>query len=226
MLSKELARLRITVVSGLAYGIDSEAHKGALSVNGRTVAVLGSGVDVVYPNSNTFLYNEIVEKGAVVSEFPLGTQPLNYNFPFRNRIISGISLATVVVEAQEKSGSLITAAYAMEQSKEVFAVPGNITSNNSKGANLLIRDGAIPLLSFEDVLNNVKEFQSISFNDKSSEVTLTEAKILETLDNSSDTLETISAKLGMDPLKTLELLTMLEMKGLIARSGGRFIKIT
>jgi len=224
-LSKELAQFGITVVSGLAYGIDSEAHKGALSVNGRTVAVLGSGVDVVYPKANSFLYAEIVEKCAVISEFPLGTEPLSYNFPFRNRIISGISLGTIVVEAQEKSGSLITAAYAIEQSKEVFAVPGNITSDSSRGTNLLIRDGAIPLLSFEDVLNNVKEFQSISFNDKSSEITLTEAKILEVLDNSSDTLETIAAKLDMDPLKTLELLTMLEMKGLIVRSGGRYIKI-
>ncbi|MGC9125541.1 MAG: DNA-processing protein DprA, partial [Caldisericaceae bacterium] len=159
-LSKKLAQLGIAVVSGLAYGIDSEAHKGALSVNGRTVAVLGSGVDVVYPRENRFLYDEIVEKGAVISEFPLGTKALKFNFPFRNRIISGLSLATIVVEAQEKSGSLITANYALEQSREVFAVPGNITSSCSKGTNLLIRDGAIPLLSYEDVLYNVKEFQS------------------------------------------------------------------
>ncbi len=223
-LSSELARVGITIISGMAYGIDAESHRGALSSQGRTIAVLGCGVDVVYPTSNRVLYEQILENGAVVSEFPLGSKPVPYNFPIRNRIISGLSLATIVVEAQERSGSLITASYASEQGKDVFAVPGNITSESSKGTNALIRDGAIPLIETEDVLRNVRAFESLSIKNKVL-ISDEEKKILECLDNSSETLETLSQKLGMEPLKLLEQLTLMEINGIVKKSGGRFVKV-
>src|SRR5699024_9812880 len=139
-IANELSGLDITIVSGMANGIDTSAHKGALKENGRTIAVLGSGIDIVYRAKNKGLYNSICEYGIVISEFRLGNKTLPYNFPQRNRIISGLSLGVVVVEAEEKSGSLITASFAAEQGKEIFAVPGNINSLFSKGTNKLIKD--------------------------------------------------------------------------------------
>jgi len=222
----ELAKLGISIISGLAYGIDSEAHKGALAANGRTLAFLGSGIDVIYPPSNVALYEAISENGAVVSEFPLGTKPKTYNFPFRNRLISGFSLATIVVEAEEKSGSLITAAFAVEQGKDVFAVPGNISSKFSKGTNMLIKDGAIPFLSVDDILEQVKEFQELRketalFPELSGE----EEKILEAIENNSCTLEEISEKVKMESPELLKILAMLEFKQIVKKEGGRFLRI-
>ncbi len=141
-LAGDLARMSITVVSGMAYGVDTAAHKGALEAGGRTIAVLGCGVDIVYPRPNSKLYERITESGAVISEFPMGTQPSPGNFPLRNRIVSGITLGTLVIEAPRKSGALITARLAMEQGREVFAVPGNIFSPYGEGCHLLIKDGA------------------------------------------------------------------------------------
>jgi DNA processing protein len=151
-LAADLAARGVTVVSGLARGIDSAAHRGALRVGGRTVAVLGSGVDVVYPPENQRLADEIVARGALVSQFALGTPPLAYNFPTRNRVIAGLSLAVVVVEAAERSGSLITARLAAELGREVLAVPGRVTAPESRGANRLIQDGAALALGWEDVI--------------------------------------------------------------------------
>jgi DNA processing protein len=147
MLARDLAERGVTVVSGFARGIDAAAHRGALEAKGRTVAVLGTGIDEVYPREHRKLTAEILDRGgALVSQFPLGTPPVSENFPYRNRIISGLSLGVVVVEAAENSGSLITARLAMEQNREVFAVPGNITSRNSFGTNYLIKGAGAKLV--------------------------------------------------------------------------------
>ena len=153
MLSRDLASRGITVVSGLARGIDSAGHRGAIRGQGRTVAVMGTGIDNVYPKENNGLVREILASGGcLVTQFPLGTPPLKDNFPYRNRIISGLSLGVLIVEASERSGSLITARLAMEQNREVMAVPGNITSRNSFGTNYLIKSGAKLVQQWQDVV--------------------------------------------------------------------------
>ena len=151
-LASDLAQRGLVIVSGLARGIDSAAHRGALEAGGKTVAVLGSGVDVIYPRENQLLAKKIMKSGAVISEFPLGTGPTPQNFPIRNRIISGLSLGVVIVEAAEYSGSLITARLALEQNREVFGVPGNITSAQSFGPNHLIKQGAKLVDQWIDVI--------------------------------------------------------------------------
>ncbi len=150
-LAADLAARGATIVSGLARGIDTAAHRGALRVGGRTVAVLGSGVDVVYPPENARLADEIAARGALLSQFAPGTPPLPHHFPTRNAVIAGLSLAVVVVEAAERSGSLITARLAAELGREVLAVPGRVTAAESRGANRLIQDGAALALGWEDV---------------------------------------------------------------------------
>ncbi|MEO8648443.1 MAG: DNA-processing protein DprA [Acidobacteriota bacterium] len=153
MLSRDLASRGICIISGLARGIDTAAHRGAIRTGGKTVAVLGTGIDGAYPKENKKLIDEILASGgAVVSQFPLGTPPLKDNFPYRNRIISGLSLGVLIAEASERSGSLITARLAMEQNREVMAVPGNITSGNSYGTNYLIKAGAKLVQQWQDVV--------------------------------------------------------------------------
>ena len=153
MLSRDLAANGICIISGLARGIDTAAHRGAIAGGGKTIAVLGTGIDNVYPKENARLVDQILESGgAVVSQFPLETPPLKDNFPYRNRIISGLSLGVLIVEASERSGSLITARLAMEQNREVMAVPGNITSKNSFGTNYLIKSGAKLVQQWQDVV--------------------------------------------------------------------------
>ncbi|MDQ3749649.1 MAG: DNA-processing protein DprA [Acidobacteriota bacterium] len=158
MLSRDLATNGICIVSGLARGIDSAAHRGAIAGKGKTIAVLGTGIDGVYPKENAKLVDEILDAGgAIVSQFPLGTPPLKDNFPYRNRIISGLSLGILLVEASERSGSLITARLAMEQNREVLAVPGNITSKNSFGTNYLIKSGAKLVQQWQDVVSELPQ---------------------------------------------------------------------
>jgi DNA processing protein len=153
MLSRDLASRGISIISGLARGIDAAAHKGAIQAKGRTIAVMGTGIDAVYPRENTGLVREILASGGcLVTQFPLGTPPLKDNFPYRNRIISGLSLGVLIVEASERSGSLITARLAAEQNREVMAVPGNITSGNSFGTNYLIKSGAKLVQQWQDVV--------------------------------------------------------------------------
>jgi DNA processing protein len=154
-LSAELAQSGITVISGMASGTDSIAHKSAILAGGLTVAVLGCGVDVIYPPGNKDLYKEIITKGLIISELPFGSAPAKNNFPIRNRIISGLSLGTLVVEAAEKSGALITAKYAIEQGRELFAVPGSITSRQSVGPNYLIKQGAKLVQRVADILDEL-----------------------------------------------------------------------
>jgi DNA processing protein len=153
--SYELAAAGLTIVSGMARGIDTQAHRGALAAKGRTIAVLGCGIDVVYPPENRALMQEIVRAGAVVTENPFGTKPEAGYFPARNRIISGLSLGTVIIEAAQDSGSLITANYTREQGRKLFAVPGNIGSPSSRGANSLIKQGAVLVESAEDILKAI-----------------------------------------------------------------------
>jgi len=147
---KELAKNGVAIVSGLASGIDTLAHRITLKENGYTIAVLGNGIDIVYPYENKKLYEEISEKGCIISEFPFGTKPSQYTFPNRNRIIAGLTYGTFVVEAPAKSGSLITANYANDYGRLVFTVPANINLSTATGNNLLIKDGAIPITNFED----------------------------------------------------------------------------
>ena len=154
-LARGLASYGFTVVSGMARGIDGTAHETSLNAGGRTIAVLGSGVDRVYPAEHDKLYQRITENGAVISEFPMGTRPLAFNFPARNRLISGLSLGVVVVEATEKSGSLITAALALEQGREVFAVPGEVGASRSRGAHRLIRQGAKLVETVDDIVEEI-----------------------------------------------------------------------
>jgi DNA processing protein len=159
MLARDLAQRSMTVVSGFARGIDAAAHRGALDASGRTIAVLGTGIDEVYPRDHKKLAAEILDRGgALISQFPLGTPPVSENFPYRNRIISGLSLGVVVVEAAENSGSLITARLAMEQNREVFAVPGNITSRNSFGTNYLIKGAGAKLVQqWQDIATELPQ---------------------------------------------------------------------
>lgn len=154
-LSRELAERGVTIVSGLARGIDSAAHRGALDGRGLTVGVMGTGLDAVYPKENRKLAARIAEQGALVTEFPLATPPVSQNFPFRNRVISGLALGVMVVEGAERSGSLITARLAYEQGRDVFAVPGNITSAKSFGPNYLIKDGAKLVQTWRDVIEEL-----------------------------------------------------------------------
>ena len=195
MLAHDLAANGVCIISGLARGIDTSAHRGAIEAKGRTVAVLGTGIDGVYPRENGKLIDEILDSGgAIVSQFPLGTPPLSENFPYRNRIISGLSLGILVIEASERSGSLITARLAMEQNREVMAVPGNITSKVSIGTNYLIKSGAKLVQHWQDVVHELPQ-----------EVI---AKILPpTVDEKKENVEQQLSSLSADELKVWNILS-------------------
>ncbi|MPW25853.1 DNA-protecting protein DprA [Alkalibaculum sp. M08DMB] len=225
----DLASKNITIVSGLARGIDSMAHVGALKAKGKTIAILGNGIDIIYPKENKYLYKQITEIGLIMSEFPPGTKPINYNFPRRNRIVSGLSLGTVIIEAACKSGSLITAKYALEQGREVYALPGNVNNTNSKGTNLLIKEGAKIITSCNDILEDI--FPMFSASDRKKEVTdltnLTneEIQILKLIKMGYWDSDKLHQKLNL-PIKSINyLLTTLEIKNkIVIYKGNYFVK--
>jgi DNA processing protein len=225
ILVKELVINNICVVSGGAYGIDSIAHKAALENDGKTIAVLGTGIDIIYPYSNKGLFEKIAEKGALISEFPLGTKPSKFNFPLRNRIVAGISQATVVVEAPEKSGSLITAKLANEYGKPVFSVPSNIDNPQGKGCNLLINEGAIPVLDEKTVFEEISYLKNKTNNGNSENLSNIETKIIENIENEIH-IDTLSEKLSIPVSELIVVLFELELKGLIKNENGLISKLT
>ena len=220
-LGRELALHRVTVVSGLARGVDTFAHKGALDGGGRTLAVLGCGVDVYYPPENRKLYDAVSASGALISEFSLGVEPLAMNFPKRNRIVSGLSQAVVAVEAGEKSGVLNTVAWANDQGRAVFAVPGNITSQQSLGVNRLLKDGARLLLSVDDVLRELGVAKRAEERARV-EVAAEEKPVMEFLTAEPVHVDEICEGLGMPMAGLLSVLMQLEIKGLVRQLPGKY----
>ena len=230
-LSADLAACGLTVVSGMARGIDTAAHDGALLGGGRTIAVLGSGLDRIYPTENQRLARKIGQNGAVISEFPLLTEPEPHNFPVRNRIISGMCYGTVIVEATKKSGSLITARLANEQNREVFAVPGSIQSFKSTGTHTLIKQGAKLVENAQDVLEEIAGavFLNNTQNDirprpanEPIELTPEENVVYRNLDPYPVHIDDLGRKTAIAPGKLSSLLLALELKGMVEQLPGKF----
>lgn len=224
-LARDIAKTQHTVISGLAYGIDTKAHEGCLDQGGATIAVIGNGIDQVYPPSNATLQNRIIEKGCVVSEFPLQFPPLKHHFPVRNRIISGLAESVVVVEASEKSGALITVDYALDQGKEVFAVPGNIDSPCSIGTNRLIKNGAGLLDSVAVLFPNEESlFQGNNkISNHNETLNSVEKEILSSLQEETADLDALIEKIKMPVAKILQALSVLEMSGYIRKIQHQYM---
>ncbi len=234
-LCRELAMKGVTVVSGMARGIDSSAHAGAIAGKGRTIAVLGSGIDVIYPPENRRLFEKIADNGALITEFPFSTQPLASNFPARNRIISGLSLGVVVVEANEKSGSLITARIALEQGREVFAVPGSIDSPGTKGTHKLIREGAKLVENTYDILEEIlpqvninsrtvepsDERSQLEHSVKSEELNADEKAILKLIGKKPVHIDSLAADSDYQIRDILSILMSLELGGHVEQLPGK-----
>lgn len=216
-LAAALARNRVTVVSGLARGVDAVAHQTALEAGGRTIAVLGSGVDNIYPPEHRKLAEQIQASGSIISDYALGTAPESANFPPRNRIISGLSMVIVVVEAGETSGALITASFAADQGRDVMAVPGNITSPYSKGTNRLIRDGATPYLKIEDLISvlNIESVDARKLARKTLPMDDQEKRIIEILKLNSMTIDEIANQANLPVQSVSASLSMMELKGYV-----------
>lgn len=232
-LAEALAFHGVCVVSGMARGVDTAAHKGALHAGGRSIGVLGCGVDKVYPPENRALFEEMAAKGCLVSEFPLGTLPLAENFPRRNRIISGLSRGVLVVEAAEKSGSLITAQYALEHGRDVFAVPGNISFVTSRGCNRLIKQGAKLVDCVEDILEELPQGFLASANaplfqppPRTFALSPKEAAIYELLARSPLHIDTIISQTELTPGEVSSMLLHLELKGAVTALPGTHYAVT
>lgn len=221
-LARRLAAAGVTVVSGLALGVDGVAHRAALDAGGRTLAVLGSGVDRIYPANHRRLAEDLVARGALISDYPPGTPPEAVNFPPRNRIVSGLSKAVVVVEAGERSGALITATFAAEQGREVFAVPGNIHAPQSQGTNRLIQQGARPLLDPQDVLDELDLGEVVAFQSarKALPADAVEAQLYALLGKEPLHVDELRSRAGLPVEKVSAALTMMELKGLVRQVGG------
>jgi DNA processing protein len=232
-LSAELAQYGFTVVSGLARGVDSLAHQGALQAGGRTIAVLGSGINVVYPPEHRRLYEAIREQGAVVSEFPFDTKPDRWNFPRRNRIISGLTLGTLVIEASDQSGSLHTARHALEQGREVFAVPGRIDAPSSRGTNNLIKRGAKLVEGLDDILEEFSEAVRRAVRQRGTapvpldtpqiptDLTPDEARVLGSVPPEETHIEAIIHASQLPAQAVASILLILELRGLVRQFPGK-----
>lgn len=226
-----LANAGVTVVSGLARGIDGAAHEGALAAGGRTLAVLGSGLGRVYPSEHKPLAKEIASSGAVLSEYAPDAKPRGGMFPQRNRLIAGLSLATLVIEAPDRSGALITARLATEQNREVLALPGEISSRASRGCNQLIRDGAKLVQSVDDVLEELGPIgQPVQSEDgrevrNGSELTLNEVerKVLDAIDVQSTMIDQVIEKSGLPAQRVIAVISVLEMRRLVRRLSGQYV---
>jgi len=221
-LTSALARSGITIVSGLARGIDSEAHRAALEAGGRTIAVLGCGIDQVYPQEHHKLAQQIIAHGALISDYPVGTPPEGRNFPPRNRIISGLSLGVLITEAGMRSGARITADYAAEQGRDVFAVPGSILTHGSTGTNALIQEGAKAVLGPEDVLEELNltmvaeqmEARQVLPADE------TEAALLSHLSAEPTHVDELQQQLELPIAQVTSTLALMELKGMVRQAGG------
>ena len=220
----ELAKGSVTIVSGLALGIDTIAHTAALDAGGRTIAVMASGLDTIYPPTNRALAHRIVEsgQGVILSEYPLGVKPEGGNFPARNRIISGLSMGVLVVEAPPKSGALITVEHALKQGREIFAVPGSILSSRSAGVNKLIQDGARPVMDVKDIIEALNLFMipqqiemqtALPDNDE-------ERALLALLSHEPRHIDDLIRETGLPAMTVSSTLTMMELKGIIRQVGG------
>jgi DNA processing protein len=240
VLVKELVAKQIVIVSGLAHGIDTIAHQTCLDNKGQTVAVLGCGIDTCYPKDNQQLMQKIAASGAIVSEFPIGTMPENFNFPRRNRIISGCSAGVLVIEAPQKSGSLITANFALQQGREVFAVPGSIFSNGSEGPFNLIKDGAIPVRSVTDIVENIRCITPAALSVSKAApagrpavmkmpaevLTLSERTVLDACSQDPARIDELAQKAGKAVSEMFDFLLSLELKGFIRQvSGQQYIRV-
>lgn len=224
----ELAEMGVVIISGLARGIDAAAHRGCLKSGGRTVAVLGCGLDVIYPVENRKLYEEIRQKGVIISEFPFGTDPLPFNFPRRNRIVSGLSAAVLVVEANIKSGALITAEFAVEQGKDVFAIPGRVDSPQSGGPHHLIRQGAKLVISVGDILEELAVEPIVSSNPEVpgqprplGDLGIQEARMMEILREGEFSMDELETRTGLSVPLLIPTLLSLQIRRLVREKPGK-----
>lgn len=227
--SRKLAEYGVGIVSGFAKGIDSISHLGALEAGGYTVAILGCGLDIIYPAENRELYEKIIRgNGAIVSEFPFNARPRKENFPIRNRLISGLCEGILVIEAGERSGTLITAKWALNQGKEIFAVPGSVFSLQSKGTHYLIKEGANLVTSPEEILNYFGWMEEKNFfQEKKVKIELSEEEkeIFSLLSSYPTHIEEILAKINKPPFEVLSILTELELKGVVESLPGKYVKL-
>lgn len=230
----QLAELGITVVSGLAKGVDAAAHRGCLRTGGQTIAVVGCGLSHIYPPQNKDLFAEIGQKGAVISEFPMAMPPISFNFPARNRIISGLSLAVLVVEASLKSGALITSHFALEQGRDVFAVPGKIDHPNSQGVNQLIKQGAKLVTCFEDIVQELepqlrrnlaapkKVTENLADHYGGYDLCANEFAIVNVLNQEPVYIDDVVSQCGQSPADVASLLLKLELKKCVKQLPGKY----
>lgn len=224
---RELCKYDVTVISGLALGIDRIAHESALAAGSRTIGVLGNGLRTVYPASHRSLYPQVENNGCIFSDFPSWASPLPHHFPFRNRIIAGLSIGLLVIEAKEKSGTMSTASHALSQGKDVFAVPGNVNSLYSVGCNQLIKEGAVLTTSADDILEQIAEFSMQKRKQKEQielHISEEERSLVDFLKEKPTSVDELVDKLGIPVHEVHMLLTLLEMRGVVSiRSGLCFL---